>query len=98
MIGMMMSATTELTIAPKAAPMMTPIARSTTLPRMANFLNSVSIASSSADPEPDQHQRHRNHGQHRRQQHRRAALLDRDVERLGEHEGIGRGRQRRHQD
>ena len=36
MIGMMMSATSEVTIAPKAAPMMTPTARSTTLPLIAN--------------------------------------------------------------
>src|ERR1043166_6315685 len=43
---MMISATTELTIAPKAAPMITPTARSTTLPRMANFLNSSSIGPS----------------------------------------------------
>src|SRR5579864_531881 len=43
MTGMMMSPTSELTMAPKAAPMMTPTARSTTLPRMANFLNSSSI-------------------------------------------------------
>jgi hypothetical protein len=31
-------------ILPKAAPMMTPMARSTTLPRIANFLNSWSIS------------------------------------------------------
>ena len=31
----------ELTMLVKDAPMTTPIARSTTLPRMANFLNSV---------------------------------------------------------
>src|SRR5262249_51799913 len=37
------SATKELTIAPNAAPIITPTARSTTLPRMANFLNSSSI-------------------------------------------------------
>src|ERR1700691_3206263 len=46
MIGMMMSATSELTTAPKAAPMITATARSTTLPRIANFLNSSSIESS----------------------------------------------------
>src|SRR6185503_20695563 len=39
--GMMMSFTRELTMVVKDAPMMTPIARSTTLPRTANFLNSV---------------------------------------------------------
>src|SRR5437660_1740868 len=38
-----MSPTNELTIAPNAAPIMTPMARSTTLPRSANFLNSSSI-------------------------------------------------------
>jgi hypothetical protein len=40
---MMMSWTSEVTIAPKAAPMITPTARSTTLPRIANFLNSSSM-------------------------------------------------------
>src|ERR1044071_9358285 len=39
--GMITSLTRELTIVVKDAPMMTPIARSTTLPRTANFLNSV---------------------------------------------------------
>src|SRR6266699_6442184 len=44
MIGMMMSPTSELTIAPKAAPMMMmPTARSTTLPFIANSRNSFSI-------------------------------------------------------
>src|SRR5437016_7855946 len=43
MIGMMMSPTSELTIAPKAAPMMMPTARSITLPFMANARNSFSI-------------------------------------------------------
>src|SRR6185312_10931618 len=38
---MMMSLTSESTILPKAAPMITPTARSTTLPFIANFLNSV---------------------------------------------------------
>src|SRR5437764_12053224 len=42
MIGMMTSPTSELTIAPKAAPMMTPTARSTTLPFIANSWNSFS--------------------------------------------------------
>src|SRR5437660_11688729 len=46
MSGMMISATRELTIAPNAAPMITPTARSTTLPRIANFLNSSSIGPS----------------------------------------------------
>src|SRR5262245_16294103 len=41
---MMMSATSDDTIAPNAAPMITPIARSTTLPRSANFLKSSSMA------------------------------------------------------
>src|SRR5687768_659861 len=44
MTGMMMSATSDDTIAPNATPMMTPTARSTTLPRSANFLKSSSIA------------------------------------------------------
>src|SRR5437763_15344836 len=39
--GMMMSFTSESTILPKAAPMMTPTARSTTLPFNANSRNSV---------------------------------------------------------
>src|SRR5206468_4835317 len=43
MIGMITSPTSELTMAPKAAPMMTPTARSTTLPFMANSRNSLSI-------------------------------------------------------
>src|SRR5205809_7182227 len=40
--GMMRSLTSEETILPNAAPMITPTARSTTLPRMANSLNSFS--------------------------------------------------------
>src|SRR6185369_14144773 len=44
MIGMMMSPTSEVTMAPKAAPMMTPTARSTTLPFMANSRNSFSMS------------------------------------------------------
>src|SRR5215208_5545506 len=43
MIGMKMSPTSESTMRPKAAPMITPMARSTTLPFSANFLNSSSI-------------------------------------------------------
>jgi hypothetical protein len=46
MIGMITSPTSELTMAPKAAPMMTPTARSTTLPFIANSLNSFSIEKS----------------------------------------------------
>src|ERR1700759_1087201 len=42
MIGMMMSPTSEVTMAPNAAPMMTPTARSTTLPFIANSRNSFS--------------------------------------------------------
>src|SRR5271155_4567381 len=45
MIGMMMSLTRESTIFPNAAPMMTPMARSTTFPLIANSLNSLSIFS-----------------------------------------------------
>src|SRR5207302_7241034 len=41
--GMMMSLTSEFTIPPKAAPMMTPIARSKALPLTANSLNSFHI-------------------------------------------------------
>jgi hypothetical protein len=41
--GMMMSFTSEVTILLNAAPMMTPIARSMTLPLIANSLNSLSI-------------------------------------------------------
>src|SRR5262245_42888039 len=40
---MMTSLTSEVTIVPNAAPMMTPTARSTTLPRMMNVLNSLSM-------------------------------------------------------
>src|SRR6201999_61653 len=43
--GMMISPTSEFTMAPKAAPMMTPTARSTTLPFIANSRNSLSISS-----------------------------------------------------
>jgi hypothetical protein len=39
--GMTMSLTSELTTVPKAAPMMMPTARSSTLPLMANSLNSL---------------------------------------------------------
>ena len=39
--GMTTSFTSEPTILPKAAPITTPTARSTTLPRIANSLNSV---------------------------------------------------------
>ena len=39
----MMSSTIELTILPNAAPMITPIARSITLPRRTNFLNSCNM-------------------------------------------------------
>src|SRR3981189_28319 len=45
MIGMMMSPTSEGTMPPNAAPMMTPTARSTTLPFIANSRNSLSICS-----------------------------------------------------
>ena len=42
--GMITSATSDLTMVPKAAPMMMPMAMSSTLPRMANSLNSFSIS------------------------------------------------------
>src|SRR5579871_2527112 len=98
MIGMMMSVTSESTILPKAAPMITPIARSTTLPRNANFLNSWSmcISSPSGYAEPDEQSRNRHHGKGGREQDRRGVLLDPDVELLGEHERVRRRRQRRH--
>src|ERR1700758_636823 len=41
---MIMSPTSELTMAPKATPMMTPTARSTTFPFIANSRNSFSMA------------------------------------------------------
>src|ERR1041384_1451587 len=44
--GIRMSLTNEVTIFPKAAPMIIPIARSITFPRITNSLNSFSIASS----------------------------------------------------
>src|SRR6202011_4389801 len=45
MIGMMMSPTSEVTMPPNATPMMTPTARSITLPLIANSRNSLSILS-----------------------------------------------------
>lgn len=51
MIGMKTSLTRPSTILPNAAPMMTPIARSTTLPRMAKLRNSFSMASPWPGPE-----------------------------------------------
>src|SRR5437773_1745020 len=42
--GIRTSLTSEVTMVPKAAPMITPTARSTTFPRMMNVLNSLSIA------------------------------------------------------
>src|SRR5579859_5319795 len=44
--GIMMSSTSEVTIFPKDAPMITPTARSITLPRIANSLNSLNISTS----------------------------------------------------
>src|SRR5689334_11620783 len=93
---MMMSVTSESTILPKAAPMMTPTARSTTLPRNANFLNSWSMVPSSGDAEPDKQSRYRHHGKGGRKQNRAGVLLDLDVELPGQHEGIGGGRQGGH--
>src|SRR5262249_24976700 len=43
MIGVTMSVTSELTIAPNAAPMMIPTAISTTFPFIANSLNSLNM-------------------------------------------------------
>ncbi|MGQ0522595.1 MAG: hypothetical protein ACT4P8_02910 [Betaproteobacteria bacterium] len=48
--GMMTSLTSESTILPNAAPMMMPTAMSTTLPRMANSLNSFSMKPPSSQP------------------------------------------------
>src|SRR4029079_15926863 len=90
MIGMMMSVTSESTILPKAAPMITPMARSTTLPRNANFLNSWSIVPSlSGHAKPDQQSRYRDHRKAGREQDRGGILLDLDAELLGQHEGAG---------
>src|SRR5271165_4073997 len=47
MIGMMMSLTSASTILPNAAPMITPTARSSALPRMAKSLNSCHMPLSS---------------------------------------------------
>src|SRR4029078_8638508 len=97
MIGMMMSVTSESTILPKAAPMITPMARSTTLPRNANFLNSWSICiSPSGYAKPDEQSRDGQYRKGGREQDRGGVLLDLDVELLGQHERICRGRQRGH--
>src|SRR5438445_4587212 len=97
-IGMMTSSTSEPTILPKAAPMITPMARSTTLPRFANFLNSCSMVSSvaSGHAKPDQQSRYREHRKAGRKQNRGRVLLDLDVELLGQDESVGRRRQRGH--
>src|SRR5882724_10438477 len=42
-VGMMMSLTMDVTILPNAAPIMIPTAMSTTLPRIANSLNSLTM-------------------------------------------------------
>src|SRR5689334_8563571 len=49
---MMMSLTSELTMVPKAAPMITPKARSMTLPRIAKSLNSLSMVPPPSDRSP----------------------------------------------
>src|ERR1700754_1507070 len=78
MIGMMRSPTIEFTIALNAAPMITPIARSTTLPFRANFLNSSSMGSfldASSVQQPRIHHRVTDHlagrrcDRHQRQAH-----------------------------
>jgi hypothetical protein len=46
MIGVMTSATSEVTIAPNAAPMMTPTARSITLPRRDEVAESLETSAS----------------------------------------------------
>ena len=45
--GIKTSLTSEVTMAPKLAPMITPTARSTTLPRMMNVLNALNMGRSS---------------------------------------------------
>src|ERR1051326_4284268 len=46
MMGFRISLTSDVTILPKAAPMITPTARSITFPRAINFLNSPNMCSS----------------------------------------------------
>src|SRR6476646_149615 len=97
MIGMMMSVTSESTILPKAAPLITTMARSTTLPRNANFLNSWSMCiSPSAHAKPDEQSRNGQYRKGGREQDRGGVLRDVGVELLGEHECIRRRRQRGH--
>src|SRR5690349_4735395 len=56
MIGVTMSVTSELTIAPNAAPMMIPTAISTTFPFIANSLNSLNmIVPSEVKEDPGYH-------------------------------------------
>src|SRR6266508_5910148 len=55
--GMRTSFTSDVRILPKAAPMMTPIARSRTLPRMTNFLNSASMSGPPSSARSRQHTR-----------------------------------------
>src|SRR5215813_10597328 len=102
MVGMMMSFTSEVTIAPNAAPMMTPTARSTTLPFIANSRNSFSMAGS-VESSVDQAGMHHGaaHGNARRlgdRHHRQPQLLVHlaeqrhgvlDRRRTGLHEQIG---------
>src|SRR5580698_8000530 len=85
MSGMMMSLTKELTIAPQAAPMMTPTARSTTLPRMANFLNSSSI-----DPSRESTRFHRRQYSARMRLRRASSSVDQ----AGMHHGFAHRRAR----
>src|SRR6187551_847274 len=99
--GMITSPTSEFTIPEKAAPIITPTARSTTLPRSANFLNSSSMTVHLAAHDPpgrgfqpwlisplvDQP------GRHHRQPHRVGTLADKrhrilDRGRTGFHEQI----------
>src|SRR6187397_1702231 len=58
MNGVKTSPTSDCTIPLKAAPMITPTARSATLPRMANSLNSFSIAPLLLVPAPETPRRH----------------------------------------
>src|ERR1043166_4775904 len=55
--GMMMSATNDVMIAPNAAPMMTAVARSTTLPRMTKSRKSLPIVVILPRPEPSERAR-----------------------------------------
>src|SRR3974390_2944208 len=91
MMGMMMSLTSDVTMAPNATPMITPTARSTTFPRSANFLNSSSIPLIDQSG-VDHRLAHRGLGlvpqPHHRQPHRLFALAE-DAQRIFRGRRIG---------